>query len=128
MRFFSGTEIRKWILFILGGGLNTLFSYIVYYLLIAHIYYQYAFFISYIAGIFFSYIFNTCIVFRVPLSIIKFLKFPAVYIVQYSVSAILLKQVIEKIGVSITFAPIIVAIFMIPLTYVLTRFILVKKI
>jgi putative flippase GtrA len=115
------SKVFRWLRFLLGGGINTAFTYGVYLALIQVIGYQLAYFIAYSIGIVFAYWFNAIMVFRVPLSWKGFFSFPLVYVFQYVVSALLLNGLIEIGVTSETLAPLFVTAGMVPLTYVLSR-------
>ena len=117
-------NVKRWARFALGGGLNTLFSYVVYLLLNQFLMYQIAYFFAYCVGILFSYWFNSSVVFRLPLSRNAFFAFPTVYFLQYAASAFFLGITINVFGFSEKFSPLIVTAIMVPVTYVMTKFIL----
>jgi len=110
--------------FLLGGGINTLITFALYYLLLRFFDYGVAYVISYIAGIFLSYVLNTSFVFRVDHSFRKLLRFPIVYMVTYVVGAGVLHASVEWLGVDKTVAPLIAVIFTVPIGYFLSRYVL----
>lgn len=120
----SEPRIQRWLRFIVGGGINTGVTYILYLIFNTMLNYQLAYFIAYVFGVFFSYWFNSKFVFRVPLSWKKFLSYPVVYIVQYFLSASLLGLFVEYFEVSELFAPIVVVILLVPITYIMSKLIL----
>lgn len=123
----EGAKMRRWLRFIVGGSINTGFTYVTYLGLNSFLNYQAAYLIAYVAGIIFSYWFNARIVFRVPLSWKGLLTFPAVYIVQYVISAFLLGSLVEHFGKSESIAPILVAMAMIPVSYFMSKSILQRS-
>jgi len=114
----------RWLRFILGGGINTIFSYGIYLLLHHYLMYQLAYFFSYCIGIVFSYWFNSTVVFRVSLNIKAFFAFPSVYLLQYAISAFFLGIAVNIFGLSEKFSPLIVTVVMVPITYAMTKFML----
>ena len=110
--------------YLIGGGLNTALSFGMYLVLIRFLDYQAAYLIAYIAGIFSSYWINSVFVFRTPMSLRGMLKFPMVYVFQYVASALLLWLLVEQIGMKQTVAPLIVTAVLLPLTFLLSRFVL----
>lgn len=120
----SGGRTKRWLRFLLGGGVNTAFTYAVYLALNTVLAYQVAYFIAYALGVVFSYWFNAVVVFRVSLSWKGLLSYPVVYVVQYVASAFLLGGLVELAGIGEVFAPLVVAIVMVPVTYVLSKFVL----
>ncbi len=119
-----GPRTQRWLRFILGGGVNTAFTYGVYIFVNLVLEYQWAYLIAYATGIVFSYWFNAVMVFRVPLTWKGFFAYPLVYIIQYGASALLLGVLIEVAEVHETLAPLAVTIGMVPLTYMMSKWVL----
>ncbi len=117
-------DIHKWVKFLIGGGINTAFSYIIYLGLMLFIHYQIAYLIAYVVGVIFAYWFNAVIVFKVPLSWKGLFFYPIIYVIQYAISAFLLDIFVETMKIDKVFAPLIIIILMIPITYVLNKYIL----
>lgn len=114
----------RWIRFAIGGALNTGLSYAVYMLFCNFFAYQLAYAIAYIIGIIFGYLFNSRFVFNVAWSWKGFCSYPIVYLLQYVGSAILLGIFIEHLEVSKMIAPVIVSAVMVPVTYIMSRWVL----
>lgn len=110
--------------FIIGGAINTAFTYGLYFGLQVVMPYQPAYALAFAIGIMFSYWFNATIVFNTPVSWKGFFAFPLVYVAQYVLSAVLLSVFIEHFGVVQSIAPLVVIIVTIPITFVLTRWFL----
>ena len=115
------------ILWAIGGGINTAFTYVLYLVFKQFLSYQLAFTASYLVGIIFAYFYNSLVAFKSPLSIKKFFQFPLVYLVQYLLSLGLLELFVRSFNISTNFAPIFVFIIVTPVTYLLSKFILVGK-
>lgn len=113
--------------FLLVGGVNTLISYIFYLGLVYFFSYVIAYTISFIITIFISYSLNTFFVFKSNWEWKKLLRFPVVYAVQYVVSVVLLAFFVEKLNVPEKYAPIGVVILVIPVTFVMSRYIIRGK-
>lgn len=120
----TNTKVRRWLRFLVGGGLNTAFTYALYLLLNTVLSYQPAYLLAYLAGIVFSYWFNAAVVFRLPLSWRGLAAYPVVYVVQYLASALLLGGLVESLNVPERLAPLIVTAVMVPMTYLMSRFML----
>ncbi len=116
--------LERWGRFLVGGAINTGFSYVLYLLLALALPYQLAYLLAYAAGVVFSYWFNAVVVFRVPLSWKGFLAFPVVYAVQYIISAMLLGLLVELLHVPHKLAPLAVAACMVPLSYLISKVVL----
>jgi len=117
-------RVKRWLRFLLGGGVNTAFTYAVYLALNLVFVYQLAYFVAYTLGVVFAYWFNAVVVFRVPLSWKGFFSYPVVYIVQYAASAFLLGGLVELAGIMESLAPLVVAIAMVPVTYLMSKSVL----
>ncbi|WP_232539493.1 GtrA family protein [Comamonas koreensis] len=120
-------QVQRWLRFVAGGGINTGFSYLLYLLLGLVLNYQFAFFVAYIAGIFFSYWFNARFVFHVPLSWKGLLSYPLVYVVQYVISALLLGSAVEWLGIDKRIAPLAITSITLPITYLMSKFLLASR-
>jgi len=120
----NNLKIKQWIRFLVGGGINTAFTYGIYLILMLFVHYQIAYLIAYIVGVVFAYWFNAVIVFKVSLSWKGLFSYPIIYIIQYTISAFLLKIFVETLQIDKIFAPLMIIIIMIPLTYVLNKYVL----
>lgn len=118
---------QRWLRFILGGGLNTGVTYIFYLVLNTILNYQLAYLVSYLIGIFFAYWVNSKFVFRVQMSWEKFLSYPLIYIVQYVLSAFSLNIFVEYFHLSEMVAPLLVVTLLVPVTYLMTKYVLKKN-
>lgn len=114
----SLTDLVK---FVIGGVINTAFTFFLYLILQIVLPYQLAYAVAFAVGIVFSYWFNAIIVFKTHISWKGFFAFPLVYLGQYLISAMLLGFFVERVGVPQRFAPLIVIVLTIPITFVLTR-------
>ena len=125
-------SIRDWLWqhelsrFLIMGVVNTVVGYALFLMFNIFVHYALAYSLAYAVGIVFSYFMQTVWVFRVKPSWQSFLMFPSVYIVQYTLGVFLLAMLVEYLSVPETFAPLMVIIMSIPVTYVMTRFILKK--
>jgi putative flippase GtrA len=124
MRSGSDAVMKRWLRFLAGGGINTAFTYAVYLGLNRVMPYQAAYFIAFALGIVFAYWFNAVVVFRVPLSWKGLFSYPVVYVVQYVASAFLLGGLVEVLGIKQSLAPLVVSVVMVPVTYVMSRFVI----
>ena len=106
------------------GALNTTATFCIYVATKIVLNYQLAYLISYISGILFAYLMSTCFVFNKQPSLRTFIQFPFVYLVQYIVGAILLELFVRVFEWSITFTPLFIIFVTMPLTFLLSRFVL----
>lgn len=112
----------------MGGALNTLLTYGVYWLLLQVLSYQSAYLIAYLLGIAFAYVFNAARVFKVQLSWRGLLMYPLVYLAQYLLGALLLSLIVERFGLSAAIAPLIITIGLLPVTYLMSKFVLQRSV
>ena len=113
---------HEFVRFLLVGATNTLLSYLLYFFLLTFMRYLPAYSIAYCAGIVLSYFLNMFFVFRKQCSLRSFLKFPAVYIIQYVLGASILWFLVGNLDLSPPIAMTIVIIVTIPVTYLASRF------
>ena len=118
---------NEWGKFLVGGGLNFAITYVIYVILNAIMYFQFAFAIAYSVGIIWGYWFNTKFVFNVKMSLAAFIKYPTVYVVQYLLSAIVLWAGVELLEMNKNLVPIVATIISIPVTFALSKLVLAKK-
>ena len=115
------TRLPRWVIFGIGGVLNTAVTFLVFLTLLLWMPYQGAYIVAYAVGIVFGYFFATALVFRQPATMRGLAAYPLVYLAQYAVSALMLTTLIEGIGVPVWTAPLIVAIVAFPITFLLSR-------
>ncbi len=122
---------RRWggevLRFLIGGASTTLVSYAAYLLLLPHFSYLVAYSIAYAIGIGWSYFANTLFVFRRRPSVKRALAFPLVYAIQYLAGTALLVVLVDGLHVGQHIAPLAVVILTLPVTYVLSRWIITAK-
>lgn len=119
--FFLKKEFGR---FLIVGCANTAFAYSLYFLFNIWLYYQLAYALAYLAGIFFSYWLNTRWVFKTAMNWKSFFSFPLVYVFQYSMNAVLLHVLVEMLDLSEWLSPFLVIIVSIPVTFVLSRYVI----
>lgn len=117
----SSTPLREWVRFLAVGILNTGLSYGLYLILALVLDYRVAYATAYIFGIVVSYIFNSRWVFRSGFSLRGFLMFPVVYVGQALVATVALQLVVDGLNVDTRVAPLIIAVVLTPLTYLLSK-------
>ena len=112
---------KRFIVFIVFGGINTALTYGLYLGLLLVVPYAIAYSLTFVAGIFLSYWLNATFVFRQPLRLKAALQYPAVYALQYIAGMIILYVGIEIFHISKAIAPLAAVALTIPLTYVCSR-------
>lgn len=116
----------QFIRFIGAGGINTIITYIAYLLLLLVTNYSVSYTIAYILGIALSYWLNIKFVFQEKSSKRKIILFPLVYLFQYLMGILVLYIMIDKVSIPEELGPIIVVIVTLPLTFLLSKKVLVQ--
>lgn len=119
---------REMLRFLVTGSINTVFCWGVYLLLNLIVPYPVAYTGAYMVGTVFSYFLNTRWVFKVPMNWRTFLQFPSVYIVQYGLGVVLVWGMVETWPVLEPVAPLLVVGMTLPVTFLMSRFILKRGI
>lgn len=109
--------------FVIAGGINTLLTLALYWLLLTWLEYRLAYTASFVAGIVSGFVLNTYIVFRVPWSWMRLLAFPSVHAVNYVVGLAIVWFGVRVIGVEERIAPVVAAVVILPLNFLMTRFV-----
>ncbi|EOA8863222.1 flippase GtxA [Staphylococcus aureus] len=116
-------EILK---FIIVGGINTLNYYVVYLLLLKllHIEYMISHITGFIVAFVISYYLNCYFVYRVKPTWRKFISFPITQIVNVSLQTVLLYVFVAWLNLPAEIAPFAGLIITIPITFILSKWIL----
>ncbi len=120
MKIFAGQALR----FLISGAINTAVTYAVYLVLLRYLDYRSAYGVAFVSGIAFSYLLNVRFVFRVRPNWRSAILFPLVYVIQYLVGLGVLQSAVERFAIPREFALLASIAVSIPLTFVLTRFLL----
>ncbi|MGH8032289.1 MAG: GtrA family protein [Luteimonas sp.] len=110
--------------FLLGGGVNTLATLALYWLLLRLISPQAAYAISFVAGLGLSYALNTGFVFDAVRTWRNVLAFPLIYLCGYLAGALMLDVAVRRWHVDPYLAPLLSIAVSLPLTFVLMRLLL----
>lgn len=115
--------------FIIVGGLNTVNYYIIYLLLlhVFHIQYLISHIIGFVVAFIISYYLNCYFVYKVKPTLKKFLAFPLTQVVNMGVQTLLIYLFVDFLDFNESIAPFVGLIVTIPITYVLSKFILTKR-
>ena len=116
-------EILK---FIIVGGINTLNYYVVYLLLLKllHIEYMISHITGFLVAFVISYYLNCYFVYRVKPTWRKFISFPITQIVNISLQTVLLYVFVSWLNLPAEIAPFAGLIITIPITFILSKWIL----
>lgn len=123
MKYIKGNA-REYAAFLASGAVNSASTYVLYILLLRLVSYRVSYSLAYVSGIFISYYLNSRWVFKEPLSLVKFLQYPAVYIVQYLLGLATLYICVDILAMSQWLAPLVVIAVTVPATFFLSRYII----
>ncbi|PKM77569.1 MAG: GtrA family protein [Firmicutes bacterium HGW-Firmicutes-15] len=121
---FTSLNIKEYASFLLCGAANTVLTYAMYAVFLLLMPYKLSYSLAYICGIIISYYLNSQFVFKEPVSLAKFLKYPVVYIVQYLLGIVILYICVDVLAISKWLAPIVVIIISLPVTFGLSKLII----
>lgn len=107
--------------FVIGGGVNTLLSYVIYWALLLWLSYPYAYTISYGAAILTGFAINTYFVFRTAWSWRKLAAFPLIQLLNYGLGLATVTVSIRYFGIDARLAPIVATVVVLPINFLLTR-------
>ncbi|MBA2650264.1 MAG: GtrA family protein [Legionella sp.] len=116
---------KQFLGFTITGVFSTGIMYLIYLALNRWLSYQLAYAISYAISVLALYFMNTLFIFKQGFSMKTFLKFPLIYLIQYLIGAISLEFLVRH-GVSEVQAPILIIVLLLPLTFFLNRYVLLK--
>ena len=119
--------LSQFVKFVGVGSINTIVTYLLYLLLLHFASYQVSYTMAYIFGIWLSYWLNLKFVFQAKGSRKKIVLFPLVYLAQYLFGMLVLYVAIDTLNISEKIAPILIVLFTVPLTFILTKTILSEK-
>lgn len=114
---------NSFVRFIFSGGANTAFTYLVYLSLLCFFDYKVSFTISYISGIAFAYFANRFFVFNSDKGVSSVILLPVVYLIQYVMGLLIVAFWVDVLSLSAKLAPIASTVLLIPVTYVMMRFV-----
>lgn len=118
----SGEALR----FLVGGAINTLATFILYWVLLRFVSYPMAYTLSFVTGIGLSYALNALFVFRVRPAVRSALAFPLVYLAQYLVGFAVLWLWASVLEMPPAYGVLAVVAVSLPITFVLSRYVLEK--
>ena len=107
--------------FIVGGSVNTLLSYAIYWLLLLWLSYPYAYTISFAAAILTGFAINTHFVFYSEWSWRKLAAFPFIQALSYGLGLATITISVRFLGIDTRLAPLVATAIVIPVTFILTR-------
>ncbi|WP_171056397.1 GtrA family protein [Paenibacillus sinopodophylli] len=117
-------EVLRFVAMGLANTLITYGSYLAFLLLFS---YNVSYLLSYVLGIVVSFILNSKIVFNTKMTTMKFIQYPLVYAAQFLLGFGLINVIVTLMGISEKIAPLIVTIVSLPITFVISKFILTDR-
>ncbi|WP_213601089.1 GtrA family protein [Pseudoxanthomonas japonensis] len=116
-KLLAGQGVR----FLIGGGANTLLSYVLYWVLLLWMPYAWAYTISYALAILSGFAISTWFVFRASWSWLNLAAFPLVHVANYLASLFVVWMAVEILKVPKAIAPLIATVVVLPMNFILTR-------
>lgn len=120
----GGPVAREALRFLVVGGLNTAATLLVYWLLLPGLGYGIAYSVAFGLGIVLSYVLNLRFVFRARASVSNAAAYPLVYAVQYLLGLGILAAWTELLGLPARYGVLASIAATIPVTFLLSRFVL----
>lgn len=113
--------------FIVSGGINTAATLLLYNVLLTWLSPRHAYAVSFAAGVIAAYVLNLRFVFRAGHSAGKLIAFPLVYLFVFFVGAGILDFSINHLNIDARVAPLVSIACTLPLSFLLTRWLLLSK-
>ena len=107
--------------FLIGGGVNTLLSYAIYWLLLTWLNYPVAYTLSYATTILTGFAINSRFVFRSAWSWRKLAAFPLLQLLNYLMGLATVAVCIRYIGIDERLAPVLATLVVLPANFLLSR-------
>jgi putative flippase GtrA len=123
MKYINSEFIR----YVAVGLVNTALTYGVFVLCLRLMPYQVAYTVAYVLGIGTSYVLQSWLAFREPLSWKKAIQYPGVYVVQYILGLFFLSVLVTYLMIAPEIASLVNIVLTIPITFFLTHYIIKKK-
>jgi putative flippase GtrA len=113
--------------FLLSGGVNTFVTYLIYIFLLNFCSYQESYTVAYVFGIVLAFFLGRFFVFKSDRGAKSIIFFPMIYLVQYLVSMGILWFWVDLLSLNDLFAPLVAIFITIPITYIISSFVFIKK-
>lgn len=107
--------------FVLGGAVNSLATYGLYWVLLTIVPYTLAYTLAYVAGISLAYVMNSVWVFNRRLRWRVAAGYPVVYLGQYCLGLVILYLCVDTFHLPERFAPLVVIAVTVPATFLINR-------
>jgi putative flippase GtrA len=123
----SNLLAKQGLRFVIGGGVNTLLSYAIYWTLLPWMPYAWAYTIGYALAIVSGFAINTWFVFRTTWSWRRLAAFPLVHLANYLASLLVVWIAISLFAIPTRIAPVVATVVVLPLNFALTRKLIHRK-
>jgi putative flippase GtrA len=117
----GGRSARQIVLFLLVGVSNTVITYIAYLALLQVVHYSWAFTGAFVLGLIYTGLLNFRLTFAHHPTVTGFIVFAAYYGLYYVFSLLLLRLLVDGMGISEHFAPLVMLPIVVPINFVMTR-------
>lgn len=117
---------KEFLRFIIAGSVNTLLSWLMFVALVQYLAYLVAYSMAYVFGILISYYLNVKFVFRESIMLESVIKYPVIYLSQYSCGVISMWFIVGQLKLPPHLAMVIVITITVPITFFISRK-LIKK-
>ena len=119
----GGRHLRQIVLFVIVGASNTILTYIAYLALLQIVHYGWAFTGAFVLGLVFTGLLNIRLTFAHHHTLAAWLVFGAYYGLYYIFALILLRVLVDDVGIDKRFALLVMLPIVVPINFVMTRFI-----
>jgi putative flippase GtrA len=119
----GGRSARQVFVFLLVGVSNTILTYLVYLVLLQVVHYGWAFTGAFAVGLIYTGLLNFRLTFGHHPTVAGLLVFSAYYGLYYVFSLLLLRLLVDVIGISEYFAPLLMLPIVVPVNFVMTKLI-----
>lgn len=113
----------EFVRFVVVRAACAVLSYGCYLILLLWMRYEIAYVVAFLVGVGLAYVVSALFVFRQPMRKRSALRFPAVYVIQFLLSLVLLRVAVENLGVPESLALALAVGVTLPLTFLLSRWI-----
>lgn len=113
--------------FLIAGAVNTGLTYVIYLCLLFLMPYAWAYSITYVIGIGIGYLLNAHWVFKRAPGLSSATGYPLIYALNYFLGIMVLWVLVELIHLPKEFAPLLIVVLSVPVTYIVTKFIFLGK-
>lgn len=114
--------------FLISGCFNTAITYGAYFFLLQLMSYQWAYTMAYVLGIALAFALNRAYVFESHRGWFSLVVFPLIYVLQYFLGVGLLWGLVAVLGLSQVLAPLLVILLTVPVTYLMSRFVFLRRV